>query len=59
MYILGISGSPRVGGNTEILLDKALLGAKSKGARTEKVILNKLKMTNWYSLFIKLIDFVV
>jgi len=44
MYILGISGSPRKGGNTDILLDKALEGAKSKGAETEKIILNNLKM---------------
>ena len=44
MYVLGISGSPRIGGNTEILLDKALEGAKSKDARTEKIILNNLKM---------------
>lgn len=44
MYVLGISGSPRPGGNTDILLDKALLGAKEKGAETEKVILNDLKM---------------
>ena len=44
MYILGISGSPRKGGNTEALLDKALLGAESKDAKTEKVILNNLKM---------------
>jgi len=33
-----------MGGNADILLDKALLGAKSKGAKVEKVILNKLKM---------------
>ena len=44
MYILGISGSPRVGGNTDILLDKALEGASSDGAEVEKVILNKLEM---------------
>ena len=44
MYILGISGSPRIGGNTETLLDKALLGAKKNGALTEKVILNQLKI---------------
>ncbi len=43
MKILGISGSPRIGGNTDILLDKVLEGAKSKGAETEKIILNKLK----------------
>jgi len=44
MYILGISGSPRKGGNTETLLDEALRGAGEKGAETEKVILNNLKM---------------
>ena len=44
MYVLGISGSPRIGGNTETLLDKALLGASAQGAEVEKVILNKLKM---------------
>ncbi len=45
MYVLGINGSPRVGGNTDILLDKALEGAKNKGAKTEKIILNKLKFS--------------
>jgi len=44
MYIIGISGSPRIGGNTDILLDKALEGARKKGAETEKIILNNLKM---------------
>ncbi len=45
MKILGINGSPRIGGNTDILLDKILEGASSKGAETEKVILNKLKFS--------------
>ena len=45
MIVLGIMGSPRVGGNTDILLDKALEGAKSKGAQVEKVILNNLKFS--------------
>ncbi len=45
MYVLGINGSPRIGGNTDVLLDKALEGAKSRGARTEKVILNTLKFS--------------
>lgn len=45
MYVLGINGSPRIGGNTDILLDKALEGAKAKGAKTEKVILNTLKFS--------------
>jgi multimeric flavodoxin WrbA len=45
MKVLGISGSPRIGGNTDILLDKILEGAESKGASTEKVILNTLKFS--------------
>ncbi|UWG98899.1 flavodoxin family protein [Dehalobacter sp. DCM] len=40
MKILGISGSPRRGGNTEILLDEALDAASKSGAQTEKVILS-------------------
>ena len=44
MYILGILGSPRAGGNTDTLLEKALEGARSKGAKTEKIVLNDLKM---------------
>jgi len=43
MKILGINASPRIGGNTDLLLDKVLQGAGSKGADTEKIILNKLK----------------
>ncbi|MCX5667862.1 MAG: flavodoxin family protein [Candidatus Omnitrophica bacterium] len=42
MYVLGISGSPKVNGLTSLLLDKALLGAKASGAHTEKIILNDL-----------------
>lgn len=42
MKILGISGSPRKGGNTDTLLDRSLEGAKSAGASVEKVILNDL-----------------
>lgn len=43
--VLGILGSPRRGGNTEILLDQALAGARSQGAETEKLILNELDIT--------------
>jgi len=43
MKVLGISASPRINGNTELLLDRVLQGAGSKGADTEKIILNKLK----------------
>jgi multimeric flavodoxin WrbA len=35
MKILGISFSPRVQGNTELLMDKSLAGARSLGAETE------------------------
>jgi len=45
MKVLGINGSPRTGGNTDILLDKVLEGAKSRGAETEKVVLDKLKFS--------------
>jgi len=44
MYVLGIMGSPRVGGNSDILLDQALKGAAETGARTEKIILNQLSI---------------
>ena len=45
MKILGINGSPRKGGNTDILLDKALEGANSRGVQVEKVVLNSLKFS--------------
>jgi len=40
--VLGIVGSPRRGGNTEILVDEVLAGAKEAGAETHKIILNDL-----------------
>jgi multimeric flavodoxin WrbA len=40
--ILGIVGSPRKGGNTDILVDEVLAGAKAAGAEIEKVNLAKL-----------------
>ena len=45
MKILGILGSPRRGGNSETLLDKALEGARLQGAETEKIVLNELKFS--------------
>ncbi|MFX1418114.1 MAG: flavodoxin family protein [Promethearchaeota archaeon] len=42
--VLGIVGSPRKGGNTEILVDEILSGAEESGALIEKVILNKLNI---------------
>ena len=45
MKVLGIMGSPRIGGNTDLLLDEALKGAKSQGADTEKIVVDKLKIS--------------
>jgi multimeric flavodoxin WrbA len=45
MKVLGILGSPRVGGNSDILLDQALAGAKEAGASVEKVILAKKRIS--------------
>lgn len=42
MHILGISGSPRKGGNTGVLLDAILEGARSVGGGTKKIVLNDL-----------------
>lgn len=44
MKVLGIMGSPRVKGNTDLLLDEALKGAQSQGAEIEKIIVDKLKI---------------
>ncbi|MGD9140739.1 MAG: flavodoxin family protein [bacterium] len=40
--VLGIVGSPRRGGNTDIMVDYALRGAGEAGAAVEKVLLNDL-----------------
>ena len=45
MKVLGIMGSPRVGGNSDILLDEALSGARDAGAEVEKIILDKKKIS--------------
>jgi multimeric flavodoxin WrbA len=44
MKVLGIMGSPRVRGNSDILLSQALAGAKSAGATVEKIILDRKKI---------------
>jgi len=38
-------GSPRVKGNTDLLLDEALRGAKSRQAEVEKLVVDKMKIT--------------
>jgi multimeric flavodoxin WrbA len=45
MKVLGIMGSPRVGGNSDLLLEDALAGAKDAGAEVEKIILDKKKIS--------------
>jgi hypothetical protein len=43
--VLGIAGSPRRGGNTDLLLAEVIRGAQSKGAGVKTIVLNDLDMT--------------
>ena len=45
MQVLGVCGSPRRGGNTELLLKELLRGSKDAGAQTEEILLRDLKVT--------------
>jgi multimeric flavodoxin WrbA len=45
MKVLALFGSPRRGGNTEILLEEALKGAEAEGAEIERLYLTDLKIT--------------
>ncbi len=45
MKVLGIAGSPRRGGNTDLLLAEFLRGAADKGAEVKTIHLNSLKFT--------------
>lgn len=45
MKVLGILGSPRIGGNSDLLLNQAILGAKEMGAKVEKIILSRKKIS--------------
>src|SRR4030043_2019680 len=44
LKVLGIMGSPRIKGNTDLLLDEALKGAQSQGAEVEKITAGNLKI---------------
>lgn len=44
LKVLGIVGSPRKAGNTDILVSQVLKGAESKGASQEKIYLDDLQM---------------
>jgi len=45
LRILGIMGSPRLGGNTDLLLDAALSGARSRGAEVEKIVVDQMNIS--------------
>lgn len=45
MKVLGIMGSPRMKGNTDLLLDEALKGAQSQGAEVEKLVVDRLNIS--------------
>jgi multimeric flavodoxin WrbA len=45
MKVLGLFGSPRRGGNTEILLEEVLQGAEKEGAEIEHLYLSDLDIT--------------
>ena len=45
MRLLGIAGSPRRGGNTDLLLAEVMKGAASQWAEVKTVVLNDLKIT--------------
>jgi multimeric flavodoxin WrbA len=44
MTVVAFCASPRKGGNTDLLVDEALKGAMSLGAKGEKIMLQKIKM---------------
>lgn len=45
MKVLGIFGSPRRGGNTDLLLEETLKGAQSQGAEVERIYLTDFSIT--------------
>jgi len=45
MKVIAISGSPRISGNSDVLCDEFLKGAKEAGCEVEKVSLAKIKLS--------------
>jgi multimeric flavodoxin WrbA len=43
--VLGLFGSPRRGGNTDLLLEEMLKGAEEEGAQIERIIISGLKFS--------------
>ena len=44
MMVMGISGSPRKGGNTEFLLNEALGAASERGFETERLLCSEISI---------------
>jgi len=51
MDVIGIIGSPRKGGNTDVLVQNILVGAKSAGAEVRSYYLQDLTMKGCQSCF--------
>ncbi|HHW42499.1 MAG TPA: flavodoxin family protein [Desulfotomaculum sp.] len=51
MKVIGVVGSPRRGGNTEILVETVLEGAAAEGAKTEVYRLNELNIRGCQGCF--------
>ena len=45
MIVVGLNGSPRRGGNTDLLLAEIMKGAESEGAETKTLVLNDLNIS--------------
>lgn len=45
LKVIGLAGSPRRGGNTDLLLAEVLKGAASKGANIKLITINNLKLS--------------
>ena len=45
MRVLAIMGSPRIKGNTDLLLEEVLKGAEGEGAQVEKLVVDKLSIS--------------
>ena len=56
MRVLGIYGSPRRGGNTDLLLGEMLRGCRKAGAEVEEVFLRDLKITPCLEIYACRID---
>ncbi len=56
MRILGIMGRPRIKGNTDLLLDEALKGARSQGAYVEKILVDELEIAPCHEDYGCLVD---